>query len=760
MSDLLQDDTLETNVQLVSSTPPQENLTNTDNTKNILEVENSSNVSSATTVFVNDDGSLRQTDIATLIQTRIDSSMSKTGYVADAKVVGDKYKEVANKIDEQKEYEQIEINGSETVSPTAYGGVLVENIEGYIQQTTTKGDQLFDIVSTVTANQATKKILNNGRDLQVSGKKVDSSKWGYVYYTFPASAVGGKTLYTYVEFDSGLGCEFNIKDSDNNWKYPLVTSGVWTSIQVPDNVAQCSILFYPNRTTEVEKTGVYKNIKVVLTKFEEWESFTGGEPSPSPDYHQTIRGVGDMGFFDGILLQGYWDVDTSDFKPYANYVCNRNKIECNQNDEIEIFIEDDDVTDFLIIFFDENDKKISYSTNRTATAPQGVKTMGFRYRKTDITPQTAGHITVKINGMYAICVKTVGKNLVPYPYRYKTTETSSGVKFTCDSFGRYWLSGQANDTDSVAGFQQIYTSPTNFKPVMELEAEKIYYLKDAQLFILNNGVSSTVNGMDAEKIYTAKSGDVVAGIRALVERNKTYTSDRIYEPIFCEYEEGMSKEWIPYQSNTTYIPISYPLFEGDYLFNRNMEYKVYRNSNMRIYDGTESGWFLQSTNENGINNFGLPVSSDTMENDGKSQYSNMLTKNGGSISTITDECFTVNSSGYVYIRLKKSRIETLEAFKTFLKSHPIMISVNRSVPIEEDLTSEAQKALYSILSCDEQTTIGIVGSQSSGNFILPRTLDAAISSTALCQSKINAINISSILNLESRVNKLEIDTSL
>lgn len=311
-----------------------------------------------------------------------------------------------------------------TASPTAYGNAIPKQIEGYIRQEKTTGAQLFDVDSTITANQATKAILNDGRDLQVTGKKVDSSNWGYAYYTFPAEKVSGKTLYVYAEYDSGLGCEFNIKDAENKWTYPLVSSGTWMTISVPSNVRQCSILFYPNRTTETEVTGVYKNIKVGFTQFETWEPYTGGQPAPNPDYPMVVQGTGYRGFFDGEIDIAYYTSSGVKTTSYGSDFCGMNPIPCQAGDTItfQYKISKNNATDqenFRICFYDADGVFLSaqspsggitnLDSSMSFTTPANAKI--FTWCFTYAPWKRFLSLNILINNQYAICVLSTGQNL-------------------------------------------------------------------------------------------------------------------------------------------------------------------------------------------------------------------------------------------------------------------------------------------------------------------------------------------------------------
>ena len=502
-------------------------------------------------------------------------------------------------------------------------------------------------------------------------------------------------------------------------------------------MSEIEILIYADRVAgTISGSITYENLWLSLDEpLEEWEPFTGGEPSPSLDYPQVIRGVGDTGFFDGELLQGYYKAADGVFISYHTYVCNYNKIPCETGDKIALE-SNVSATSFYFIFYDKDGNFLSSKSLGTgkqfeSDVPQNGKYFCFNIGvDSGITPQSVKHITVTINGMYAICVKMHGVNIC------------EGVESGA------WLHSNGNPSttgDYVRTRKMQVKENTTYKEscVSDLDdvAKTVVFWDKNGSFLKYQSISTSIqtpSNCGYMAINYNKSGLVLGNIRdaMVAELN-----------IFPE-------TFIPYQSNTTYIPISSPLFDGDKLIKGNKEYKILRKKKLAVFDGDEA-WSKATGNESaGLNNF-------VTTTDGKLEpgYCDKFKSQNTAIAETTEEGILFQSLG-IYVRIKSSKATDASGFKKWLQSNPITCVYTLATPMYEELTPEAQKDLYSILSCDEQTTIEIVGDQSTVSFIVPRTLDAAISSTALCQSKINTIDISSILNLESRVNKLEIDTSL
>ncbi len=83
-----------------------------------------------------------------------------------------------------------------------------------------------------------------------------------------------------------------------------------------------------------------------------------------------------------------------------------------------------------------------------------------------------------------------------------------------------------------------------------------------------------------------------------------------------------------------------------------------------------------------------------------------------------------------------------------------------ATPTEEPLSSEAMKALYSIMACDEETELTIVGVPSDAEiqnqFLLPRNEDGALNTTAYCTAKRNEIALEELENATAaRLSALE-----
>lgn len=308
-------------------------------------------------------------------------------------------------------------------SPTAYGNAIPEQIEGDIGQDTTKGLQLFDANNLVDYHSGTHVVIKNGKEISTTGKLVNSSTKSSSQYEMQGEtleSLKGKTIYVYAEWETENGwVECGISSPSGN-KYPKFVNKQFIPIEVPSDVTKINIALVPNAKSETEETTVFKNVWVGLNEYDRWEPYTGGQPSPNPDYPQIVHGVGDMGFFDGELLQGYYQVSDGTFKTATVALCNKNPIPCKPGDKIIFEYEDVINGSGISIFFYKSDGTFISRVNKVGVRKiEGVAPQDTTYCNIVINPvsepipvASAKHITVTINDKYAVCVKSKGKNLL------------------------------------------------------------------------------------------------------------------------------------------------------------------------------------------------------------------------------------------------------------------------------------------------------------------------------------------------------------
>lgn len=640
-------------------------------------------------------------------------------------------------------------------SPTAYGNAIPEQIEGDIGQDTTKGLQLFD-AKTVLSSQIQSKVLtcNNDGSVTLDGEITGSNR----NFTIQLSA----GTYYFNEKDKIF---HTLVNGDDLWNKPYTFE--------TDTTIKCYIA-----------NGEYGNKKIypMINKGDSplsIEPYTGGQPSPNPDYPQIVHGVGDMGFFDGELVSGNIDSETGGISSNSStYVRCMNSMPCKSWDIIRIEYEEPLAYIKCAFYKDDGvlaETPVKYVANKKFgefTAPLESSYFMFAIQKgssINFPVASAKHITVTINDKYAVCVKSKGKNLlnltgeIRYSFGRETIfDNQVTIRPTTDGRtapGVWFILG---DIKKFLG-KTIYVKADaiqrsgNYNPRMLLMTIKGNTSVRTYLTYSYSKAGQVMSVKIPDDLDTNEASDLA--LNMYVNDGSSQVDADAYA-IFTNVYAGLSEptnEFVPYQSNVTYIPVDYPLFEGDKIVRRNGEYRVLRDCGMKAYDGSDDEKWFES-NKTDYQAFGIAeeVKSGAVKCDRFMYIPNNTVSSGNAIGI-----GTARTNNRIYVANGISN--NLSEFKTWLKSNPITVVYQLVAPTDEPLPPESQKALYSIMACDEQTEIEIAGVPSDAEiqnqFLLPRNEDGALNTTAYCTAKRNEIALEELeaQSLDARVNKLEVD---
>lgn len=662
-------------------------------------------------------------------------------------------------------------------SPTAYGNAIPEQIEGDIKQDTTKGLQLFDANNLVDYQSGTHVVIKNGKEISTTGSFSDSIKSRSVH-SIQGEALEPlkeKTIYGYAEWETENGrVECGIATTSGNEYYKFVSKQS-TPIEVPSDARLVQIALYPNTKSETEETTVFKNVWVGLNEYDRWEPYTGGQPSPNPDYPQIVHGVGDMGFFDGELLQGYYQVSDGTFKPATVALCNKNPIPCKPGDKIIFEYEDVINGSGISIFFYKSDGTFISRVNKVGVRKiEGVAPQDTTYCNIVINPvgepipvASAKHITVTINDKYAVCVKSKGKNLlnltgeILYSFGRETIfDNQVTINPTTDGRtapGVWFILG---DIKKFLG-KTIYVKADaiqrsgNYNPRMLLMTIKGNTSVRTYLTYSYSKAGQVMSVKIPDDLDTNEASDLA--LNMYVNDGSSQVDADAYA-IFTNVYAGLSEptnEFVPYQSNVTYIPVDYPLFEGDKIVRRNGEYKLLRKWKQEVFDGSEDeGWVQGKSNTNQFY---------TSQYKEKKVNADIVSNRFKHATSVEPPSIWIGNDINIYFESGYLDNNTIAGFQEWLQENPVSCVYELATPTEEPLSSEAMKALYSIMACDEETELTIVGVPSDAEiqnqFLLPRNEDGALNTTAYCTAKRNEIALEELVSqsLDARVNKLEVD---
>lgn len=668
-------------------------------------------------------------------------------------------------------------------SPTAYGNAIPEQIEGDIRQDTTKGLQLFDAnrISDYSAGGVT---LRNNKDgsLTISGSGELTGVFSTSYTLshedsiklFPAGnyQITRGNIYPSIFLQKRVN---NVVDSINSRSLASNYLDV-TEEDVANESYVMQFVFYGTEGTSIVP-GTIKPMAWASTEVPQdadWEPYTGGQPSPNPDYPQIVHGVGDMGFFDGELLQGYYQVSDGTFKPATVALCNKNPIPCKPGDKIIFEYEDVINGSGISIFFYKSDGTFISRVNKVGVRKiEGVAPQDTTYCNIVINPvsepipvASAKHITVTINDKYAVCVKSKGKNLlnltgeILYSFGRETIfDNQVTIKPTTDGRSAPGVWFVLGDIKKFLG-KTIYVKADaiqqsgNYNPRMLLMTIKGNTSVRTYLTYSYSKAGQVMSVKIPDDLDTNEASDLA--LNMYVNDGSSQVDVDAYA-IFTNVYAGLSEptnEFVPYQSNVTYIPVDYPLFEGDKIVRRNGEYRVLRDCGMKAYDGSDDEKWFES-NKTDYQAFGIAeeVKSGAVKCDRFMYIPNNTVSSGNAIGI-----GTARTNNRIYVANGISN--NLSEFKTWLKSNPITVVYQLVAPTDEPLPPESQKALYSIMACDEQTEIEIAGVPSDAEiqnqFLLPRNEDGALNTTAYCTAKRNEIALEELENATAaRLSALE-----
>lgn len=184
----------------------------------------------------------------------------------------------------------------------------------------------------------------------------------------------------------------------------------------------------------------------------------------------------------------------------------------------------------------------------------------------------------------------------------------------------------------------------------------------------------------------------------------------------CQIEEGTeATDYEPYTETTSSIPITSPLYGGDYIeVYADGSGKIHRANGNVVFDGSDDEQWI---NEVGNAPFCILVK-DLKVTDSTSFPPNLITDKYISVaSTDSWDSYDYCVSYFWRIRnrlhFRNKYITTLDDWKTWLQSNPVTVVYELATPTEEPLTAEqvqAFKQLYTFdnvtnVICDGETTI-------------------------------------------------------
>ena len=223
-------------------------------------------------------------NISDSISQNIDTTLLKSGKAADTKVVGDKLSKLEEDLSNKIIKFYASNQGETHITDSDNGKIQDMIIYGRSSQFTTTGKNLlkYPYVEANKTSFGIKFTDNKDGSITISGTSTETT-----YYNL-YSNIDGKRLTlasgTYKIVSKGRNkCDVRVNngvDSAKNEGTFTITDGhndVWCYIEAPKGLA-------------LDET-IYPMIQLASSANESYEPYTGGKPSPNPDYPQEIKRV-------------------------------------------------------------------------------------------------------------------------------------------------------------------------------------------------------------------------------------------------------------------------------------------------------------------------------------------------------------------------------------------------------------------------------------------------------------------------------------
>lgn len=452
-----------------------------------------------------------------------------------------------------------------TCQPTANAPVVVKELDGKTEQVETTGAQLlnakYEISFTLSkyfGSATFSETLLYPGTYTISVDKIESNDTDSNY----------SSVYMYGD---------NTKDIILIWNN--IQRGTKQSKQftVPSGKAVKMIYLYSGDNYDNSQGDTATYYGLMLNAGSEplpYEPYTGGQPAPSPDYPQAIKGVGGMGYFDGEWVQGNIS-STGTIGTETTGITSANAIPCKQNNNIAVTYEDS-IDVIAVAFYNASGAYISTSTSGnsvdtfTATAPANAAIFKVNLRVVSgstITPNGAKYCTVTINGEYQTGVEVHGAQL--FDASKLPSKTQGGATVTNNGDGSFTISGSGTMND-VLNIKYQYTHEETVKI---LKSGNIFLKDDIvatypllQIYLqtdsgAKNELKNSTGGSKTSNVLqeTLNDESCVLVLQFYGLSGQTIVPGTIKPMLY----QGGDGTYQPYHHTAISIPLTSPLYEGD-----------------------------------------------------------------------------------------------------------------------------------------------------------------------------------------------------
>ena len=650
-------------------------------------------------------------------------------------------RELENKLDDHMEEandrmdkltDDIVSTNETTLVGTKVGGLRLTELKGNTEQKVVNGYQLFDASKLPTTTMGGATVTNN-RDgsFTVSGEGVLSNIYSMSYTIDKEEAlrilkIG--TLHiapikkTYPVFS------FGIYDASNNSAYVIVSNnGIYNDFEVNQhildkiNAGEYVVRSYFYGSTDSTITPGTIKPMVYYEGDGTWEEYVGTQPSPNPQYPQSINNVSDC----VEVEQGGIRFEYGDLVVMSRRVRSKKYIPCKSGDVITITCEPHIEKMFLFYYNDNDEYIVGTQLDRintiTRTVPDGATkfkfTIGYDEAGTIITPKTVGKISLTINGKYVTQIRIHGgKNLFDINGDVNTN-LLKGTTDTKNTVNNNILTVDYNSKNTNGHGQKIYNVKAGDTICMSLNILSIgssqglgLRVKDGDEYIKIN--DSYIKDIGCTSfIYTCKTDNIYVGFVCSEGTGVQIANIQVEKGNECTSYE-------PYKEKVVTIYTEQPIRSGDVVFkdDESKLWLVERNRGYIIFDSINTPFTYKSV-ENENKNVGFAFS-------GYESYFDILPLDAAKTNDLKCShfiCGTTHNStamlGKIGISQKSktiyvwfganAEIATLELANKWLEDKKIMVDYPLATPTYETLDTQSQLALNSLDTYNSVTNLEV-----------------------------------------------------
>ena len=619
-------------------------------------------------------------------------------------------------------------------------------VAGKSDQFTTTGAQLFDI-STVGAKQSNGIIFSPSKDGVI---EAIGTATGYAYvkllsdysleagdYYISGCPSGGSTTTYLLNVTVNLtdNTRESYIDSGDGVSFPILNGDTVTVLMSLNSGVSGPLVFKPMLSKGSAKIP--------------WEPYTGGQPSPSPDYSQPIISTGTVttgaqlldfrngksGTVGGIT---YSNIGDGTYKRTGTVTSSSGAIWFLGGYNITPSADDSNVIitlkkgveyiakDCWMFWFSDN-TAFSCEEGTPFTPESDIKITGVR-NPWQIEGSTYNDVIrpTLVEGNTVIWEPYTGGKPSPseeYPQPLDVTVTGANL---CDAkqVRNYVVNGITitNNMDESITIDGTSTDIYDLRIVMPNENKKAFDFINS-----NNGSYCLSNNCGFINYFSGTDGYtrdklVITDGRKLSEDTGVFlripsgTSFNNQKLIIMLNAGSTALPWQPYQSCTATITLTEPL-RGigdvrDRIMCKGGEWGIERQFIALTFDGSEDEkWATSDTNDTGKKRYITAGYNNVIKAETEEATTKILCdvlKAGTNLDTWRKtECISSGPKSQVYIYLEKLSSGDLAAFKAYLAAHPISAIFERATPTWEPLPAATQTALNALTTFTGTTHITI-----------------------------------------------------